>query len=72
MNSKQIKDLMERAFWTFVQGFLGSFLVTIPAVVETFQMNGYVATRALIISAISGAIMAGLSALKTWVKSQKL
>lgn len=50
------RDLLERAAWTFVEGFL----ITLPA---TFSvgMDGAAWKSALI-----GAAMAGLSALKTF------
>lgn len=51
------KDLLERALWTFVQGFLVSLSATI-----SIGMDGAAWKAALL-----GAGMAGLSAVKTLV-----
>lgn len=63
--SADTKDLLKRAAWTFVQTFLSVFLVAIPAIVESLQLNGFSGSKALLISAASGAVGAGLSAVKT-------
>lgn len=47
------RDLLERAAWTFVQGFLAGWAVS------NFQLNK---------GAAVGALAAGLSALKTFIK----
>ena len=54
MSKKQVSDLVERAAWTFVQGFIAGWAVT------GFQPNK---------GALIGAGAAGISALKTWVKA---
>lgn len=51
------KDILERAAWTFVEGFLVALPLTFNAGMDSAAMK----------SALVGAAMAGLSALKTFV-----
>lgn len=59
MKKVNLKDLLERALWTFLEGFL-------VALIGTFSvgMDGAAWKAALL-----GAAMAGLSALKTFIIS---
>lgn len=66
MSKDQLKDLAERATWTFLQGFFGSFMVTIPLVVDAAHTGSFSALKAALISALGGAAMAGFSAVKTY------
>ena len=58
-------NLLERAAWTFVEGFLVALPTTFAA-----EMDGFAWKSALV-----AAAMAGLSAVKTflieWIKSKK-
>lgn len=51
------KDILERAAWTFAEGFLVALPLTFNAGMDSAAMK----------SALVGAAMAGLSALKTFV-----
>ncbi len=59
--SEQLTDLLERAAWTFAQGFLGALAVGGLAVDDLSALG------ALLI----GAVGAGLSAIKTGVKNKR-
>lgn len=51
---KKVRDLVERALWTFAQGFIAGWAVS------NFQLTK---------GALIGGVAAGLSALKTFVKN---
>lgn len=53
MTKSKFKDLVERALWTFAQGFIAGWAMT------NFQASK---------GALIGAVAAGLSAFKTFVK----
>lgn len=65
MNAK-LKDLLERASWTFAQGFLGAFITLAPGLLAAPNLSD---ARALVAGLIAGCVAGGLSALKTYVKS---
>lgn len=50
-------DMLERAFWTFLEGFLVALPATISVGMDSVALK----------SALLGAAMAGVSALKTLV-----
>lgn len=50
-------DMLERAFWTFMEGFLVALPATISVGMDSVALK----------SALLGAAMAGVSALKTLV-----
>jgi len=55
---------IRRIVWTFVQGFVGALLVLAPGVLQAPNME---TVKALGISALVGAIAAGISAVKNLV-----
>lgn len=68
MNKQQIKDLVERALWTFFQAFvvvLGAGLLNVLNAFHNNLSDGKAAAVAL----IAAAVAAGISAVKTTVVS---
>jgi hypothetical protein len=59
-------DLVERAAWTFAQAFLSTFVVLAPGIWAAPNLNN---AKAAAIAAVTGAMAAGVSALKTFVKN---
>lgn len=55
------KDVLIRALKTFWQATLASIMIAIPEVIELIP-SGWVAIKPVLISAIVGALAAGLSA----------
>lgn len=72
MNRKQVKDLVERAVWTFVQAAGPVFLAGLMDVFNAFQKNGLPAGKAALLALAIGAVAAGVSALKTWLKTVRV
>lgn len=60
-------DLVERAAWTFLQAFLGAFIVLAPGILSAPNLAN---AKALAVSAIAAALAAGISALKNYTKAQ--
>lgn len=63
------KDLVERAGWTFVQAFLGAFVVLAPGIWSAPNLAN---AKAAGIAAAAAGLAAGISALKNYVKAQVL
>lgn len=63
MTRQQIVDLAERALWTFVQAFLATFVLLISAAAPTSWSD----LRSVAVAAATGAIAAGLSAVKVFL-----
>lgn len=63
------QDLIERAVWTFIQAFLGAFVVLAPGILSAPNLAN---AKALAVSAIAAALAAGISAVKTYIKSRVL
>jgi hypothetical protein len=59
------KDLMERATWTFAQGFIVTFCTLAPGLLSAPNLEE---VKALVVAALMASLMAGFSALKTFVK----
>lgn len=64
MNKIQWEDLIKRAAWTALQGFLGAFLTLAPGILNAPNLNQ---AKALTVAAIVAGIAAALSAVKTFV-----
>lgn len=62
-------DLFERAAWTFVQGFLAVFLLGLDPIIDSLFSGDWNALWVALTALLAGAVMAGLSALKTLVKA---
>lgn len=69
LSRNSTKDLAERAAWTFAQAFLGAFVVLAPGIWASPNLQN---AKAAGISALAGGLAAGISAVKTYVKSQVL
>lgn len=61
---KNMKDLVERAAYTFVQSFIVVFLAGLANVLTAFQ-NGLSTGKAALLALALSALAAGLSGLKT-------
>jgi hypothetical protein len=64
MTHYQIKNLIERATWTFFQAGASTFLVLAPGILAAPNLSD---AKALGVSALVAAAGAGLSALKTLI-----
>lgn len=60
-------EITRRAFHTFYQTAIAVFLAGIPLVVSAYEMSGVNAGLAVLVSVATGAVAAGLSAVKTAV-----
>lgn len=67
IKSIDVKDLLVRAGWTFVQGFLAVVLLASEELVDLLFAGSWEALYALLIATFVGAVAAGLSAVKTIV-----
>lgn len=65
MSKKQVSDLVSRAAWTFVQGFVVTFATLAPGIL---QVPNLPEARAFVVATVLASLMAGLSALKTFIK----
>jgi hypothetical protein len=52
---------VRRIIWTFVQAFVGTFLVTVAGIAASPSFD---AAKALVISAVAAALAAAISAVK--------
>jgi len=64
MTKAQLEDLVKRAAWTFGQAAVASFLTFAPGLLSAPNLSQ---AKALGLSALVGALGAGLSALKTYI-----
>jgi hypothetical protein len=62
------RPIVNRSFHTFWQGFLVTFALGIPLVVAAVHARGIDGGEAALISLAVGSAMAGLSAVKTYLK----
>lgn len=62
--SKKLKDLLDRAGWSFVQGFVTTFTILAPGL---FSAPNLSEAKAAAIGVLGACIMGGLSAIKTAV-----
>ena len=67
IKSINVKDLLSRAAWTFVQGFLAVVLLSSEQLVELLFSGNLEALRAFLYATLVGGIAGGVSALKTAV-----
>lgn len=63
-------EITRRAFHTFYQTAIAVFLAGIPLVVSAYEMSGVNAGLAVLVSVATGAVAAGLSAVKTVLLSR--
>jgi hypothetical protein len=59
--SDAMKDTIKRVAWTFVQAFVGAFLILAPGF---FKAPNLGEARALIVAALVASLAAGVSAVK--------
>lgn len=59
------EDVLKRAAWTFLQGFLAVVILALDNMIDLVFKGDWVQLYALILATIVGGIAAGLSALKT-------
>jgi len=64
-----LKDLLIRASWTFVQAFLAVILITSEQLVNAIFAGDWAGLKVAALASVLGGIAAGLSALKTLVIS---
>lgn len=67
LKSINYKDLGMRALWTFLEGFLGVLLIGIEPILDALLKADWNGAYILLIAALFGALLAGLSALKTLI-----
>lgn len=67
LGKKATADLVERAVWTFVQAFLGAFVVLAPGIWAAPNLQN---AKAAVLAALAAGIAAGVSAVKNYVKAQ--
>lgn len=58
-------DVVERALWTFVQGFLGGFVILAPGIWLAPNLTD---AKAAAVAALAAGLAAGVSAIKNYVK----
>lgn len=56
-----IRDIVERALWTFVQGFLGAFTITDLSTARTAALAGVMALLSLVKSVAASRVGGTLS-----------
>lgn len=69
LSQRATTDLVERAAWTFAQAFLAAFIVLAPGILAAPNLAN---AKALGVSALTAALAAGISAVKTYAKDQVL
>jgi len=62
-----VKDLLARAGWTFVQAFLAVFLFTSESIIDLLFLGDWTGLYGLLLTTVVAATAAGLSAVKTIV-----
>lgn len=67
MNKKKIKDIIIRAFKTFIQGFLGALAITLPN--SDLMSDGVL--KSLLIGALAGGISAVMNFVLNLMKGDK-
>ena len=67
IKSIDYKDLLARAAWTFLQGFLAVFAFAYEQILDLLFTGDWSGLYALLLALSVGGIAAGLSALKTFV-----
>lgn len=75
MLDSKIKDVIIRALKTFWQSSLATLMITFPEIIELIPL-GWVAMKPVLVSAVIGALAAGLSAvyngvIAPWVEKIK-
>lgn len=60
-------DILTRAAWTFLQGFLAVFAIAYEQIIDLLFKGDWSGLYALLVALSVGGIAAGLSALKTFV-----
>lgn len=66
---EKLRDVAERAIKTFIQAFLGVFLLGIPVLINQYQVKGVNGGKAAIAALAAAALAAGISALQNFVKN---
>lgn len=61
------KSVLERAAWTFVQGFLAIVALASENIIDLVFRGDWLQLKALLLATVVGGVAAGLSALKTVV-----
>lgn len=62
-----MKDILIRAFKTFVQGFLGALAITLP----TTDLTNYELVKSILIGAVAGGISAVMNLIISLLKKEK-
>lgn len=60
------QDLIERAAWTALEGFLATFAVLAPGILMAPNLA---TAKALGVSAVAAGVAAAISAVKTYIKT---
>lgn len=68
LNNEKLKDGLERALWTFLQAFLGVFLLGLPVIINHYHVEGINGSKAAVASLATASLAAGISAVKSWYK----
>jgi hypothetical protein len=62
-----MKDILIRAFKTFIQGFLGALAITLP----TTDLTNYELVKSILIGAVAGGISAVMNLIISLLKKEK-
>lgn len=65
MGNINIKDILTRAGWTFLQAFLAVFILAGESIIELLFNGDWTGLWTVLVATTVGATAAGLSALKT-------
>lgn len=62
-----MKDILIRAFKTFIQGFLGALAITLP----TTDLTNYELVKSILIGAVAGGISAVMNLIINLLKKEE-
>lgn len=62
-----MKDIIIRAFKTFIQGFLGALVITLP----TTDLTNYELVKSILIGAVAGGISAVMNLIINLMKKEE-
>lgn len=62
-----MKDILIRAFKTFIQGFLGALVITLP----TTDLTNYELVKSILIGAVAGGISAVMNLIINLLKKEE-
>ena len=70
-NQAWVRDIAERAAWTFAQAFVVILGLGLGDVLDAFQGQGLEGGKAAALALLGGASAAGISAVKNWWKNTR-